>query len=111
MPLGKPLGKFIPKSGCGMSVIFKISPFIYDKFTQQDFSIYVNDHFVKDVSLKIPEDIEINLSPKYLMENSKIKVAFNIKRPIILHDLNPSFQETRALGLGFVDMRIKLTNA
>jgi hypothetical protein len=94
-----------------LTLIFKISPFIYDKFTHQDFSIYVNDHFVKDVNLKISEDIEINLSPKDLMDNSKIKLAFNIKRPIILHDLNPSFPETRALGLGFVDMRIKLTNA
>jgi len=91
---------------CDLVLLFKIRPFLSQKNNHQDFSIFINDHFIKDVTLSSDAEISVKLPSKDLSRNSKIRLRFYVKNPISPHDIDIKLLDTRKLALGFISMKI-----
>ena len=84
----------------------KINPFVTEKYNQQYFSIFLNEHFIKDVALSSISEFKIHLSAQDLIKSSKIRLTFKLKNPVSSHEINEKNPDVRKLGLGFIGIKL-----
>ena len=99
----------LPEEGCHPDTLqLDVSPYLNRDHPQQTADIFVNENLVEQISLSFGMD-----NPKYFLiqlpefVSGKIKVRFEVKKPISPHALGIS-KDTRALGFRF--RRIKLVS-
>jgi hypothetical protein len=97
----------LPEEGCHPDTLqLDLSPYLKREHPQQTADIFVNENLVEQISLSFemdnPKEFLIQL-PEFV--SGKIKVRFEIKKPMSPHALGLS-QDTRALGFRFRGIKL-----
>ena len=97
----------LPEEGCHPDTLqLDVSPYLNRDHPQQTADIFVNENLVEQISLSFGMD-----NPKYFLiqlpefVSGKIKVRFEVKKPISPHALGIS-KDTRALGFRFRSIKL-----
>ena len=97
----------LPEEGCHPDTLqLDLSPYLKREHPQQTADIFVNENFVEEITLFFgmdnPKEFLIQL-PEFV--SGKIKVRFEIKKPMSPHALGIS-EDTRALGFLFRGIKL-----
>jgi hypothetical protein len=97
----------LPEEGCHPDTLqLDLSPYLKREHPQQTADIFVNENLVAEISLSFgmdnPKEFLIQL-PEFV--SGKIKVRFEIKKPMSPHALGLS-EDTRTLGFLFRDIKL-----
>ena len=97
----------LPEEGCHPDTLqLDLSPYLKREHPQQTADIFVNENLVEEISLSYgmdnPKEFLIQL-PEFV--SGKIKVRFEIKKPMSPHALGLS-EDTRALGFLFRGIKL-----
>ena len=97
----------LPEEGCHPDTLqLDLSPYLKREHPQQTADIFVNENLVEEISLSFgmdnPKEFLIQL-PEFV--SGKIKVRFEVKKPISPHALGIS-KDTRALGFLFRGIKL-----
>ena len=97
----------LPEEGCHPDTLqLDLSPYLKREHPQQTADIFVNENLVEEISLSFgmdnPKEFLIQL-PEFV--SGKIKVRFEIKKPMSPHALGIS-EDTRALGFLFRGLKL-----
>ena len=97
----------LPEEGCHPDTLqLDLSPYLKREHPQQTADIFVNENLVEEISLSFgmdnPKEFLIQL-PEFV--SGKIKVRFEIKKPMSPHALGLS-EDTRALGFLFKGIKL-----